>query len=109
MEKTQKLVLTDTRKIEKIHFKYPDLTGPDTENKIKEYYQKLLELKDLLHEYRTKVVELEKEVSRKDQEFREITSNCTIEFATYEKDYRTVTSNLFIAGQGNDILGSYGN
>ena len=41
MENTQKLVLTDTRKIEKIRFKYPDLTGPDTENKIKEYYYSL--------------------------------------------------------------------
>lgn len=109
MENTQKLVLTDTRKIKRICFKYPDLIGPDTENRIKESYQKLLELKDLLHEYRTKVIELEKEVSKKDQEFREITATCTIEFATYEKEYRTVTSNLFIAGQGNDILGSYGN
>lgn len=109
MENTQKLVITDSSKIKRVHFKYQDLLNEDAENIIKQDYSNLMALKDKLQEYRTKVIELEKEVTRAEKEFREKTHSCTLEFETYEKEYKTTVSNLFIGGQGNDILGTYGN
>lgn len=109
MGNTQKLVITDSSKIKKVHFKYPDLLNEDAEIIIKNDYANLMSLKDKLHEYRTRVIELEKAVTNAEKAFREKTHSCTLEFETYEKEYKTTVSNLFIGGQGNDILGTYGN
>lgn len=109
MENTQKLVFTDTSKIKKVVFKYPELMISNAEDIIKEEYNKLLELKEELYSARNKVIELEKQLLTTENKFREKTHNCTIEFETYEKEYKTESSTLFIGGQGNDILGTFGN
>ena len=105
----EKLKVTDYSKIKSIKFKYPALVSENAENIIKSEYREILETKEALYSAREVVRELEKALSKKEEEFRAITHNCTIEFETYEKEYSTSTSNLFIKGQGNDILGTFGN
>lgn len=109
MKNTQTLVITDTRKIKSIKFKFPELVSPDAEDIIKADYQSLLELKDKLQEYRIKALETEKLVKEATEDFNEKTKGCTIEFETYEKKYTSNKASIFIKGQGNDILGTFGN
>lgn len=109
MERVQTLVITDTRKIKKVHFKFPDIMSSDAEEVIKKDYQNLIELKDKLQEYRTKVIETEKKVAEAEKAFREKSHGCTIEFETSEKEYVSRQSSILIKGQGNDILGTFNN
>lgn len=109
MEKVQKLVVTNTRKIKSVTFKFPDIVSSDAEEIIKKDYQTLIELKDKLQEYRTKVREAEKAVAEAEQAFREKSHGCTIEFETSEKDYVSRQTSILIKGQGNDILGIFNN
>lgn len=109
MKNTQTLVITDTRKIKSIKFKFPDLVSKDAEEIIKTDYQNLLELKDKLQEYRMKVLETEKLVKEASETFNEKIKGCTIEFETYEKQYTSNKASIFIKGQGNDILGTFNN
>lgn len=105
----EKLKVTDYSKIKNIEFKYPSLVSEDAEDIIKNRYREILETKEALYSAREVVRELEKSLAKEEEEFRAMTHNCTIEFETYEKEYSTSTSNLFIKGQGNDILGTFGN
>lgn len=109
MENTQTLLIEDTKKIKSINFKFPNLMSSNAEGIIKRYYQSLLDLKDQLQDCRTKAWELEEKIKEAEKEFRDIASLCTIEFETYSKEYKTNSSGLYIKGQGNSILGNFGN
>lgn len=109
METVQKLVVTNTRKIKSVTFKFPDIVSSDAEEIIKKDYQALIDLKDKLQEYRTKVIEAEKAVAEAEKAFREKSHGCTIEFETSEKDYVSRQTSILIKGQGNDILGTFNN
>ena len=109
MEKVEKLVVTNTRKIKSVTFKFPDIVSSDAEEIIKKDYQTLIELKDKLQEYRTKVREAEKEVAEAETAFKEKSHGCTIEFETSEKEYVSRQSSMLIKGQGNAILGTFSN
>lgn len=109
MEKVQTLVITNTRKIKKVHFKFPDIMSSDAEEVIKKDYQNLVELKDKLQEYRTKVMETETKIAEAEKAFREKSHGCTIEFETSEEKYVSRQSSILIKGQGNDILGTFNN
>ena len=109
MEKVQTLVITNTRKIKKVHFKFPDIMSSDAEEVIKKDYQNLIEHKDKLQECSAKVTETEKKVAEAEEAFREKSHGCTIEFETSEKEYVSRQSSILIKGQGNDILGTFNN
>ena len=107
--KKQNITITDTSKIKKVHFKYPFMVNENAENIIKDKHYLLNKLKEELNKSRQEIIKLEEEVSKLKEEFKEITKDCTIEYETHEKEYTTRESSLFIAGQGNDTLGRFGN
>lgn len=109
MEEKKIIKITDNTRIKKITFKYPNLMSPYAENIIKEDYQYILDIKEELSEKRANVRHLEEEVKRLEQEFREKTSTCDIEFETYTKEYSTNDISLLIKGQGNDLIGTFNN
>lgn len=109
MENKHKITITDTSKIKKIEFKYPFMVNEDAERIIKEKHQYLKNKETQLKKAKQEVINIEQEVLSLKEEFKNITKDCKIEYETYDKEYITRKSSLFIAGQGNDTLGRFGN
>lgn len=109
MENKQKITITDTSKIKKIEFKYPFMVNEDAERIIKEKHSKLVFFERQLKRAKQEAIDLEQEYNKLKEEFKDITKACKIEYETYDKEYTTRESSLFIAGQGNDTLGRFGN
>lgn len=99
------LHIEDKTRIKKVHFKHPKLVSSVAEAYIKDTYYQLLNKKEELNEAREKVRYLEKEIIEMEKEFKIITSDCTIEFETTDKEYTTRESDMMIKGHGNDIIG----
>lgn len=109
MENKQKITITDTSKIKKVEFKYPFMVNEDAERIIKEKHLKIVFMERQLRRAKQEVIDLEQEFNKLKEEFKDITKDCKIEYETYDKEYTTRESSLFIAGQGNDTLGRFGN
>lgn len=109
MENKQKITITDTSKIKKVEFKYPFMINEDAERIIKDRHQLLKNKEAQLKKAKQEILNMEQEINSLREEFKNITRDCKIEYETYDKEYTTRKSSLFIAGQGNDILGRFGN
>ena len=105
MEKINILTITDKSKIKKITCKYPNLFNPSVEEQLKEDYYNLLRVKDNIHFFREKVLELEKKLEESNKEFHEKYSLFDIEFETYTKEHITNDSGLAFGNLGNDLIG----
>lgn len=110
MEEVKEIIVsTDYSKIKKVVFKYPFMVNENAENIIKDKHNAIEFTKNQLSKFRQKVLDIEQELKVLQEEFRDITRDCHIEYETYNKEHTTRKSSLFISGQGNDTLGRFGN
>lgn len=94
MEKKQIIVSTDFKNIKNIKFKYPDLMCSNAEQLIRDEYNDILDTKEKLYTARELVRTLEKELEKKEIEFRNKQEWFDIDFETKTKEYITRQSGL---------------
>lgn len=94
MEKKQIIVSADYKRIKNIKFKFPELMCSDAEQLIRDEYNNILEIKDKLYTARESVRTLEKELEKKELEFRNKQEWFDLEFETKSKEYTTRQSGL---------------
>lgn len=78
------MIVTDTTIINKATPLYPDIMVENAEEVLREKYKELTSLRDKLSSSRTELMELEKLLSSREVEYRNLASMFTIEYGTKE-------------------------
>ena len=104
MEK-EVLVIEDKSRIDKITFNHPELMNDKAEDFVREKYQRLISLNNILHDARDKVRSLEEEYKEAEKEWNSIKTMITFTHPSRQKEYFKESYTVGIRGHGNDIIG----